>query len=73
MDVNTHHADFRLLAGARGADQGLQLVSDPLVVLQHLSQLLHKVLSLARVVRDHVLGKDPLHQQPEHMEGITWI
>lgn len=45
----THHADFSLLAGAGGADQRLQLIPYPLVVLQDLSQLLHEVLSFARV------------------------
>lgn len=47
--VNTHHTDFSLLAGAGGADQGFQLISDALVIIQDLSQLLYKVLSLARV------------------------
>lgn len=46
---HTHHTDFSLLAGARGADQGFQLISDALVIIQDLSQLLHKVLSFARV------------------------
>lgn len=45
--IQTHHTDFSLLAGTRGADQGLQLISDALVIVQDLSQLLHKVLSLA--------------------------
>lgn len=48
-NVITHHTDFSLLAGAGGADQGLQLISDPLVVIQDLRQFLHKVLRLARV------------------------
>lgn len=48
-NINTHHTHFGLLAGARRADQGFQLISDPLVVIQDLSQLLHKVLSLAWV------------------------
>lgn len=48
-DVQTHHTDFGLLAGAWWADQGLQLISNSLVVIQDLSQLLDKVLGLAGV------------------------
>ena len=48
-NVDTHHTDFSLLAGAGGADQGFQLISDALVIVQDLCQLLHEVLSLARV------------------------
>lgn len=47
--LRTHNTDFGLLAGARRADQSLQLISDALIVIQNLSQLLHKVLSLSRV------------------------
>jgi hypothetical protein len=45
----TYHTDFGLFAGAGRADQGLELVSDPLVLLQDLGQLLDKVLGLAGV------------------------
>lgn len=46
---SAHHTDFSLLAGARRADQSFQLISDAFVIIQDLSQLLHNVLSLARV------------------------
>lgn len=47
--LTSHHTDFGLLAGAGGADQSFQLIPYPFIILQDLSQLLHKVLSFARV------------------------
>lgn len=49
LNVDTDHTNFSLLAGAGGADQSFQLIPDTLIIIQDLSQLLHKVLGLAWV------------------------
>lgn len=45
----SYHADLGLLTRAGWAHESLQLLSDLLVLLKNLSELLHKVLRLARV------------------------
>ncbi len=45
----TYHANFGLLTRAGRAHKSLQLLSDLLVLLKNLSELLHKVLRLAWV------------------------
>lgn len=45
----SYHADLGLLTRAGWAHESLQLLSDLLVLLKNLSELLHKVLRLPRV------------------------
>lgn len=64
----THHTDFSLLAGARWADQSLQLIPDALVVIQNLRQLFHKVLGLPRIRQvpySKTEGKAVTHHRPD--------
>ena len=48
-ECSSHHTDLSLFAGARRADEHLQLNSELLVLTQNLVELLHEVLGLSSI------------------------
>lgn len=80
--MSSYHAALCLFAGAGWAYEGLQLLSDLLILLQDLGQLLHKVLGFSRIWQIPCLQhRDQVHnaarletRDREHLSSeMDWI